>query len=337
MIISNKKILLITFLLITFLSISLTVNASETVTDMQGREVEIPDEVNRVITTYTPATQFVLALNAGDKLVSGSSGGPTQKISKKINSDIMDLPEVGSKREGINIESVMDLNPDLVIMFPHEDGIETTKKLEDLGISTVIINPESFSQIKETIDLLAKILDKENQGKIIKEEYERIEEISNKANKISEEDKKSVYFANSEFLDTVGSKLLQSDMIAKAGGINSAESVKEGFVKSSAEEIINWNPEVVILSQFFGGNVDDLKNNNKYQKVSAFKNDEIHRIPSDLEPWDYPSPSSPLMIPWLVEKLYPEEFQNLDVEGLVNDFYEKVYGVSYSNLAGDLN
>ncbi len=223
------SLLLIFTLSFTFI-LTVNLNAQEqTVVDMVGREVNIPEKVERVITTYTPATQFVMALRADDRLVSGSSGLPNQKIFTKINPEIDKLPNVGSKNKGVNIESIMELNPDLVIMFPHGDGIDSADRLKKLGIATIVINPESFDQIKETIQLLGKTLNTKKQAERVLAQYEKIEELAKRTNDIAEENRKKVYFANSEFLDTVGENILQTDLIEMAGGINPAKKVKKGF------------------------------------------------------------------------------------------------------------
>ncbi|MGM0438633.1 MAG: ABC transporter substrate-binding protein [Bacillota bacterium] len=334
----TKIIVLILFTLTLTLGLTTEMKAKDrTVVDMMGREVKVPEKVERVITTYTPATQFVMALGADDRLVSGASGLPNQTIFTKINPKIDELPNVGSKNKGVNIESIMELNPDLVIMFPHGDGIETAARLKELGIATLVINPESFSQIRETNKLLGKALNLEEKAEKVDEQYQKILEISERTKDIPESERKKVYFANSELLDTVGENILQTDLIEKAGAINPAKNTKEGFIKASSEELIKWNPDQIIVSQFYRKSLDKLKNEEKYKSISAFKNDKIHRVPSNLEPWDYPSPSSALIIPWLAKKIYPEKFADLSLEKIVNDFYKELYGKTFIEYDGELN
>ena len=334
----TKTIFLILFIISLTLTSTISIKAeNRTIVDMLGRKVTIPAEVERVVTTYTPATQFVMALGADDRLVAGASGLPNQNIFTKIKPDIEDLPKVGSKNKGINIESVMELDPDLVIMFPHGDGVETADRLKELGIATLVINPESFSQIRETNILLGKALNLEKKAKKVDEQYKKIMKIISKTKSIPKSERKKVYFANSELLDTVGENILQTDLIEKSGAVNPAKEVKKGFIKASSEELINWNPDYIIVSQFYRKSLKKLKNINKYQSIAAFQKNKIYRIPSNLEPWDYPSPSSALIIPWLSKKLYPEKFSDLSVEKIVNDFYKTLYGKTFREFAGELN
>ena len=332
-----KNLFSLIFVILLVITFTNQVNSERSIVDMAGREIEIPEKVERVITTYTPATQFVMALRADERLVSGSSGLPNQKIFSKINPMIEQLPSVGSKNKGVNIESIMELNPDLVIMFPHGDGIETADRLKKMGIATIVINPESFAQIKETIKLLGEALNTKKQAKKVLAQYDKIEDLAKRTKNIAEKKKKKVYFANSELLDTVGENILQTDLIEMAGGINPAKKVKKGFIETSSEELINWNPDQIIVSRFYRENIEKLSEDNKYQSIAAFKDNQIHRIPSNLEPWDYPSPSSALIIPWLAKKLYPARFDDISILDIANNFYKEVYGKRFEDFAGELN
>lgn len=333
-----KIIFSIFFTLVLLVGISGKIGAEKkTVVDMVGREVKLPEKVERVVTTYTPATQFVMALGADDRLVSGSSGMPNQKIFKLINPEIKNLKSVGSKNKGVNLESIMEVDPDLVVMFPHNDGVDSANRLKELGISTIVINPESFQQIREANILLGKALNLEDKAVIIDKQYEKILKLAERTRDIPQNERKEVYFANSELLDTVGKNMLQTDLIELAGGINPARDVKAGFIRTSAEELINWNPDLVIVSQFYRKSLEKLKNSAKYQSIAAFKNDKIYRIPSNLEPWDYPSPTSSLIVAWLGMKLYPEKFTDIEFKNIADDFYRTLYGKSYTEFNGELN
>jgi len=303
-----------------------------TVTDMAGREVTIPSNIERIVTTYKPATQFVFALNAQEMLVGVDNKSTKEKLFTLIYTDVESLIEVGSKREGVNIETIASLNPDLVILFPHNQAEFTAFKLETLGISTIIINPESLEEIRETNRLLGEILGLEDRAKNVDNQFDDILKLLEKAKNLPEDQKKVVYFANSQLLDTVGKNMMQTDIIKWAGGINPAAKSDVGFIKISPEQLIAWNPDVIVTSQTFQGDIEELYKEVKYQNVKAFKNKQIYRFPSILEPWDYPNPSSYLGMLWLATKIHPELFSDIDFDKVADEFYYTLYGVSYSEL-----
>ena len=337
----NKKRDLKRNLLIFSLSIFLLLvpvlraNAARNFTDMMGRKITVPDEINRVVTTYKSATQFVLALNAGDKLVGVSVKTDKQPLFVSLQPELAELPQVGSKRNGINLETILNVKPDLVILYPHRDAVETAEKLEEQGVTVLIINPESLSQIRETTELLGKILNKEEQAAEVLKAYAEIDSLTAKTAELAESEKKKIYFANSEFTDSVGKGMMQTALIKNAGGINPAAELKSGFITVSPENIIDWNPELVIVSQYFNGDLDKLSQENKYKNISAFKNNELYRVPSKLEPWDFPSPSAFIAQLWLAKKAYPAEYQDLNYQNKVNDFYQTLYGRTFEELGGE--
>ncbi|RAK11845.1 iron complex transport system substrate-binding protein [Halanaerobium saccharolyticum] len=311
------------------------IDAARNFTDMIGREITVPEEVNRVVTTYKSATQFVLALNAGDKLVGVSIKTDKQPLFVNLQPELADLPQVGSKRNGINLETTMSVDPDLVILYPHRDAVETAEKLEEQGVTALVINPESLEQIRETTELLGEVLNKEEKAAKVLAAYDKIDSLTERTAALPEAEKKKIYFANSEFTDSVGAGMMQTALIENAGGINPAAKLKSGFITVSAENILEWNPELIIVSQFFNGDLENLTQEDKYQNVKAFKNNVIYRVPSRLEPWDFPSPSTFIAQLWLAQKTYSSEYQDLNYQKEVNDFYQTLYGKSFEELGGE--
>jgi iron complex transport system substrate-binding protein len=124
-------------------------------------------------------------------------------------------------------------------------------------------------------------------------------------------------------------------MIEMAGGINPAKEVKSGFIKTSLEELINWNPDYIVVSQYYSGTVEELKNRPELQELKAVKNDNVFRFPSQVEPWDFPSPSSYLGIVWLAKKIYQAKFDDLNLQEIIDDYYNTLYSKSYQELGGD--
>ncbi|MGM0601764.1 MAG: ABC transporter substrate-binding protein [Bacillota bacterium] len=328
-----KKALLI--FIATAVIFSPAVSAENTVTDMVGRKVVVPDDVKKIVTTYKSATQFVLALRAGDRLTGVSVKSAQQPLFTALQPNISSLPEVGSKRKGLNLETILETDPDLVILFPYGDGPEIAGKLKEHGVASLIINPESLGLIRETTRLLGEVLDQKEQADNIIGAYDSILESVKHTAELPQKEKKVIYFGNSEFTDTVGAEMLQTAVIEHAGGINPAADLKAGFIKASAENIIEWNPDLAVVSQFYREDINSLLEDSRFKHISAFKEDEIYRFPSSLEPWDFPSPSSYIAVIWLAKTAYPEKFKDLDYKKTVNEFYKTLYGMSFEKIGGE--
>lgn len=329
---NTKNISLIIVLsLVISLLFSFSVLADKVVTDMTGRKVKVPDQINRVVTTYRSATQFVFCLNVQDRLVAADISFEKISLFQKLYYGDK-IPTVGSKRHGLNLEQIIEVDPDLVILFPYGEGPSTAKKLEQFGIASIIIVPESYQQIRKATNLLAEAMGLEDRAKKVTKQYDKILNLVQRSSNI--DNKKKVYFANSDLFDTVGEGLLQTSMIEMAGGINSAKTVKSGFIKTSLEELINWNPEYIVVSQYYSNTIDNLLNREELKNLNAIKDGNVFRFPSEVEPWDFPSPSSYLGIIWLAKKIYPEKYEDVDIEKIVNEYYQTLYNKSFTKLGG---
>lgn len=333
----SKKSLKSALLIITaaVLFFSNAAGAEIYVKDMAGREVAVPDKVEKIVTTYKSATQFVLALRAGDRLTGVSLKSDKQPLFTALEPDIASLPVVGSKRKGLNMETILEAEPDLVILFPYGDGPELADRLKSHGVASIIINPESLTLIKKTTLLLGEALSQEEQADNIIDAYNKILKTVEHTAELPRSEKKIIYFGNSEITDTVGAEMLQTAVIEHAGGINPAAELKTGFIKISPENIIKWNPDLAVLSQFYKGDIDSILEDSRFSQVNAFKQGQIYRFPSSLEPWDFPSPSSYIAVVWLARTAYPEKFANLNYQKMVNEFYKTLYGKSFEEIGGE--
>lgn len=304
--------------------------------DMAGREVQLPDTIERIITTYRSATDFVFALKAQDYLVAIEMDVERIELFTTLLPGISDLPAVGSRRRGLNLEQMVAVSPDLVILFPFQEGLEMADRLEEQGIPSLIIDPESFEKIRETNLLLGEALNRREEALIVDKQFEEILKLVERSSTLPLHERKSVYFASSDLVNTVGAGMMQTSLIQKAGGINKAAEEKSGFMNISKEQLISWDPHVIILSQFHEEEINKIKELPYLQSLSSIKREAIYRIPSNIYPWDFPGPSSFAAILWLGEKLYPEMYQQLDLLEKVDSFYYHLYGKSFSQLGGEL-
>ncbi|MEC9488782.1 MAG: ABC transporter substrate-binding protein [Halanaerobium sp.] len=327
--------LLMMFIMIMIIVFSSLGLASERiVTDMVGREVHLPEQVNKVVTTYKSATEFILALGAADKLVGLPLGGNDDTMLQNLLGGVPNLPEVGSKRKGLNLEQIVALQPDLVVLFPYGDGPEVAERLEQQGIASIIINPESFAEIREANELLGEALGLEEQAQRVAAQFDKIMALARRTEEA--ESRPEVYFANRQFLDTVGSGMMQTDVIELAGGVNPAAESKAGFIETSPEQLVLWNPDVILVSQFFQEDLHEIVTSPRYQPIGAIREERVYRCPSALQAWDFPGPSSYLLVIWLAEKLHPGLYQDIAIEQVVNDFYSAFYGMGFTELGGKL-
>lgn len=115
-------------------------------------------QYNKVVSLAPSMTETVLALNEAERLVGITSHCPKENLS---NSTI-----IGSFAQP-NFESIMSLNPDLVLAVPHVMVSNTLTKLKESGIKVFSYQPDSLEDIAYITKKIARFFGVDNKGEVI--------------------------------------------------------------------------------------------------------------------------------------------------------------------------
>jgi iron complex transport system substrate-binding protein len=190
---------------------------------------------------------------------------------------------------GPNMEAIASLEPDLILAT---GGIqaEAVGTLRDLGYKVLVLNPSSIEGILENIKLVGNATGKTTEAQtLINNINSRIDAVVNKvANAAS---KPKVYYEtwyDPTSLWTAGGKAWQSELIEKAGGVNIFADQPLDYFQSSAEAVIERNPDVILLPQQgmgkgepFWGSLDDVKARPGWSSISAVQNNRLVTVDSN--------------------------------------------------------
>jgi iron complex transport system substrate-binding protein len=90
-----------------------------------------------------------------------------------------------------------------------------------------------------------------------------------------------------------------------------------------AEQIIAWNPDIIITSSKAGK--ETIMSDPALATVKAVEEDQVYVRPQGIYMWGVRSGENAMMTPWLGTKLYPERFEDVDMEQIVIDFFDTWY------------
>jgi iron complex transport system substrate-binding protein len=163
---------------------------------------------------------------------------------------------------------------------------------------------------------------------------EKVNYITGKTSRIPENERVRVYFAGGgpkggSVLTTVGKKFIWHDNINVAGGINVAENLTGYFNTVSIEQVIRWDPEIIITGRAEGAS-EDILSDPKWQDISAVRNGRVYVIPSYTHTWGYPTSEWIMGTMWLADRLYPETVE-LDMTVETKEFYSKFFHCDISD------
>lgn len=298
----------------------------KTIVDMAGKSVEVPEKVEKIaVTCYGGASHEVAILGAGDKIVAQP---PMQRFPQlvKMLPGFADVPDVGSFDE-VNVEEILKLEPDVVIASVSSE--KGNKKIEEAGIPvvTVLTGRADIEGLKKEFKMMGDLLNKEKEAeKLVAFWNERLKLIEDHVSEIPQDERKRVYYVLGDLLHTNGGSFWGHYLITTAGGINVAEEIGKAR-DISIEQLLEWDPEVMILSSNEGRfiPVEEVKNNPQMADVKAVKDNALHLCPVGTFWWDRPSPEAILGMTWLAKTLYPDKFTDIDLEKDIKDFYKEFY------------
>lgn len=308
------------------------------VTDMAGRTVNLPAQAKRLVTTFKPASLCVTALGLHDRLVGVDTDSKRDRLQLSVNPSIARLPAVGQKTTGLNFEAILAVNPDLVILYAQKDGIAIADRLVDHGVSAIVIVPEKMQSLYAALSLIAGAAGLPEKADQTIAACRRVTQLAGRRVAPIEADRrKLVYFASAGgVFSTATGDLLQDEMIVMAGAVHAGHDLSGYFREISPEQFIAWNPDVVVISGHGARRTQKMLQQPQFSGVSAVSSGQIYNFPSNIAPWDFPSPLSALGVLWLAEKCYPERFEDVDVRAEIDRFHRTLFGKGFGALGGDL-
>ncbi len=255
------------------------------VIDSVGRNVTITNyPPERIVSLAPSCTEILYALGLGDKIVGVDeySDHPPEVLDRVEEGT---LTTVGSFAE-INLELVVGLEPDLILATGGVQRV-VAESLEGQGQTIVVLYPERFDGVLADISLVGKITGKTDEAEaIVTDMQTRAQEI---ADKVKDLPKPSVYieiFFNGGYW-SFGSDAYATELISMAGGTNVFSAVSGGHISTSAEEILQADPEIIIISkgsmaEGCGLTPEVIIARPGWNEISAVKNDQIFEITESI-------------------------------------------------------
>ena len=298
-------------------------------TDSCGRTVQIPEEIDAVVPSG-PLAQIMLYSLCPEKLQSLSQAF-TRVQKQYIDEKYHDLPVSGQFYGGassVSYEAIVLASPDIIIDIGESkdsiaddmDEIQTKS-----GTPTVFIWAD-MEHLAEAYETLGEILNVPEQAKACAAYIrDTLNDAKAASEQIPESERKTVLYAQGEYgTEVAGPGTIHSEVLEYACAINAAPVDKlgsNGTEAVSMEEILKWDPEVVILAP--DANYDEIWTDPAWSGVKAIKTGEVYEIP--IGPYNWldrpPSVQRVLGIKWLGNLLYPDVF-DYDMVSEAQIFYK---------------
>jgi len=244
--------------------------------DDMGRPFEFSSPPQRIVSHVPSITETLFALGLDERIVGVSDhcNYPEEANSK---------PKVGGYFDP-SIEAIVGLEPDLVLT----DGyVADIAQLDNFGIPWVMLQPMNLDWVLRDIELLGKITGTDQTATAITGDMRnRIDAV---ADTVGNATRPRVFYVF-DAMDptkpwTAGPGSFVNDLMLLAGGENIAAQAQGAWVQFSVEELVNSDPEVILVDSMMGTAVispEAIKQLPGWQDTTAAREDRIYTIDGDL-------------------------------------------------------
>lgn len=294
-------------------------------TDQAGREVVLEGPAQSIVSCYYISTYAAIALGAEDRVVGLEKKADTRPIYQMAAPELLEKPQVGTMKE-LDVEATAALEPELVIM--PQALADYAGALTQLGISVLVVNPESHEALVEMLQLMGTALGLEDRAEALASYYQ--EQLDRMAELTQDAEAPVVYMgSNSSFLATAPASMYQSTLIRQAGGVNAGDSLEGDYwTEVSYEDVLAMAPQVVVLPAGAEYTVQDVAEDPQLSALPAVQDGAVYQMPGGIEEWDSPVPSGILGAMWMTSVLHPDVYSFEEFTADAQDFYQTFYGFS---------
>lgn len=271
-----------------------------TLVDAADNEITLDQAPERIVSMLPSNTEILVELGLIDEVVGIS--------------DFDDYPEEVTAKEKIggqefNVEAIIGLNPDIV--FGHESAFglseEGYQQIANAGIPVFVVkNAKDFDETYTTIQEIAQLTNTQKKGEeIISSMKAQVEEV---LAKVKDQEPRRIFIETTPAPEiyTPGNNTFMQEIVDMLGAKNIADD-QEGWFIMDPEEILNRNPEVIIVMyDFVPTAVEDVYQRDGFDTIKAIQEKQVSQVDENLT-----SRTGPRLAQGLEEvakAIYPEAF-----------------------------
>ncbi|MDR7301491.1 ABC transporter substrate-binding protein [Haloactinomyces albus] len=236
--------------------------------DNCGRTVTIEEPPQRVVSLNQHATEILLAIGLGDRLV-GTAFPDDHAPPEPVAAEYAKVPLLAEKYP--SVERILAAKPDLVIggyasAFNEAEG-RGRASLEAKGIDTLLLSeactesPVGMRTLLDDIAMFGKVLGlRDGAAELAADVEDRVQAVEQRLSGVRPVDV-FVYDSGEKTPLTLGGHGIGNDVLTRAGARNVFADVTDNFATVSWEQVAARAPEAIVLVDYLsgGGSVRDKR------------------------------------------------------------------------------
>ena len=318
------------------------------VTDVYGRTVELPQEINSTICLGAGSLRMVCYAQGEDKVIGVEEAEHEQTLAKAYNylnyDKFKDLPIVGQGGSGGNIpyeEEIIKVNPDVIIAAYTQQ--EADKLQAKTGIPVVCVAYDGIFDptMNQSLELIGTLLGKQERCKEVIDYMQTAkQDLNNRTKDIPDVQKPTVFSGAVSFRGGHGIEGTYAQFppfVAIHAKNVVDETGKDGSLIIDKEKILTWNPDIIFLDP---NNIqlvrDDYKDNpDFYHSLKAVQDGNVYT--QIAYNWYTTNVEVAIADAYYAGTIiYPEQFKDVTISEKANEIFVQMLGDKAEHYYQDL-
>ncbi|AKB53822.1 iron transporter [Methanosarcina sp. A14] len=331
-----------------------------TLTDGFGREVTIPENVERVVCSGAGCLRYLVYLQAQDDVVGVDSLEKKENKNEGrpyvyANPQLKNYPLIGEARGNDDPEKIIEVNPQVILkasmigQAAAPTATEADTLQDKTGIPVVAFpygslnNETQKAEVYSSLRIMGEAVGKQERAEeVISYINATMQDLENRTADIPESERKTAYIGGVGMAGAHG--IIATEPAYSPFLWVNAKNVAAGMGTEHAdiakEALVDWDPEYIFidvgtLQLGNEGAIGELKNDTSLAGLSAVKNKKVYGvIPYNFYSTNY---ESVLADAYFIGKvLYPDRFEDIDPEAKADEIYTFFVGKPvFSDLNGN--
>ena len=278
------------------------VPARHEITDEMGRKVQIPQDVQRVVSLAPNLTEIVFALGDGNHLA-----GDTDYCDYPPGA--LQKPHVGGTVNP-NLEQIVALTPDLVLATKSINRRETVNALEHVNLPVYVTDdPRSVEEMIRSVEHIGSALGTEKSAASVAGDLRaRLADLDHRLSGAAP--RRVLFVVWTDPLISIGRDTFIADALRRAGGRSVVETAAE-WPHINLEEVVRLQPEFLVFASAHAGDtqreIEALRTRAGWKNLQAMERGNIVVVSDAI---NRPAPRMVDAVEKLARALHPEAFSS---------------------------
>ncbi|HEX6251923.1 MAG TPA: helical backbone metal receptor [Gemmatimonadaceae bacterium] len=227
-------------------------------------------EARRIVSLNPATTELLVALGAAGRLVGRTSWDlytPAVRRARDLGNGIRP-----------NVEAVLEMRPDLVILYGSEDNVMAARRLREAGVPTLSLKLDRIGQLERAAMLVGAAVGEEDRARtVVDSVHQTLDSV--RAAVAGRERPRAFWHVWDSPIITIGRGSFLHELVEIAGGENVYADIPSPSPRVELEDIARRDPAVILAGPV---GARRIREEQRWRAVRAVRNGRVLVVDTNL-------------------------------------------------------